>query len=349
MDNPSKGYTVTKGLRVSDIEKFADQLFARSDEVRKGSAIMKGILDSRSARLSDISQAMRGSPQANYKAIHRFLVDACPQEALLRLYWEQAPYILADPTEIARPQAKNTTYVGRLKDGKTRGFWLLLLGTPYRGRVIPFHFVTYSSRTIAEEATSRNQEHNRAFAQLREMIGDKPLVLDREFSYEGLLEDLATENINFVVRLNTGNGVSLVDEEKKPISLAIAPGQTVCHKGVYYRGKVKVNLVGYWKAGLQEPLWVISSLECEAALETYRARMKIEESFRDTKDLLGLDKVMNKSRENMEKMVALLLIAYAIGVLVGEQLRDAAYGGGKKVGPLLWPVCAAEAQAELGA
>jgi hypothetical protein len=340
---------MAKGLRVSDIEKFADQLFDRSDEVRKAAAIMKAILECRSVRISDISQAMPGNPQANYKAIHRFLQKAGSQEALLRLYWEQAPYILADPTEIERPQAKNTAYVGRLKDGKTRGFWLLLLGSPYRGRTFPFHFITYSSRTIAEEATSRNQEHNRAFAQLREMIGDKPLVLDREFSYEGLLEDLVSENIHFVIRLNTGNGVSLLDEEKKPISLTIAPGQTVCHKGVYYRGRVKVNLVGYWKPGLKEPLWVISSLECEAALEIYRMRMKIEESFRDTKALLGLDKLMNKSREKMEKMVALLLIAYAIGVLVGEQLRDAAYGGGKKVGPLLWPVRASEAQAELGA
>ncbi|MCL4533854.1 MAG: IS4/IS5 family transposase [Bacteroidetes bacterium] len=264
---------MAKGLRLSDIEKFADQLFGRSDEVRKGSAIMKGILDSRSARLSDISQAMKGNPQANYKAIHRFLQAADPQEALLRLYWEQAPYILADPTEIARPQAKRTAYVGRLKDGKTRGFWLLLLGTPYRGRVVPFHFISYSSRTIAKEATSRNQEHNRAFAKLREMIGNKPLVLDREFSYEGLLEDLVVESINFVIRLNISNGVSILDEEKKPISLTISPGQTVYHKGVYYRGKVRVNLVGYWKPGLSEPLWLITSLECEAALETYRARM----------------------------------------------------------------------------
>jgi len=40
---------------------------------------------------------------------------------------------------------------------------------------------------------------------------------------------------------------------------------------------------------------------------TYEAR----ESFRDMKNLLGLEKLMNKHRDNMEKMVALLLIAYA--------------------------------------
>jgi transposase len=36
----------------------------------------------------------------------------------------------------------------------------------------------------------------------------------------------------------------------------------------------------------------------------YDERMKIEESFRDLKRLLNLEKVMNKKRENMEKVIA---------------------------------------------
>jgi len=35
---------------------------------------------------------------------------------------------------------------------------------------------------------------------------------------------------------------------------------------------------------------------------------------------------VNKTQGNMEKMVALVLIAYAIGVLVGESIRDHTYG-----------------------
>ncbi|HLA81470.1 MAG TPA: IS4/IS5 family transposase, partial [Thermoleophilia bacterium] len=79
-------------------------------------------------------------------------------------------------------------------------------------------------------------------------------------------------------------------------------------------------------------LWVITNLACEAGLRTYGARMKIQETFKDIKSLLGLGKVMNKDRENMEKTVAMLLIAYTIGVLVGEEMRDQAYGRGKKNG-----------------
>jgi len=38
---------------------------------------------------------------------------------------------------------------------------------------------------------------------------------------------------------------------------------------------------------------------------------------------------MNKKRENMEKMIVLLLLAYVIGFLVGEETRDRAYSGKK--------------------
>jgi hypothetical protein len=50
--------------------------------------------------------------------------------------------------------------------------------------------------------------------------------------------------------------------------------------------------------------------------------MKIEEAFKGLKCLLGMERVMNKIQENMEKKIALLLIVYAIAFLVGENLRD---------------------------
>lgn len=85
------------------------------------------------------------------------------------------------------------------------GYWLLALSTPFRGRAIPFHFITYSSRTIGEQVTSRNQEHFRSFAAVRELLGEKPLVLDRESSYQDLLERLVAEQIQFGIRLNLGD------------------------------------------------------------------------------------------------------------------------------------------------
>ena len=146
-------------IKLSDMQKFSAECFNDSKEADKVANILKGIIDSRSPRISDISQAMRGNPEANYKAIQRFLDSNDTEEALNCLYGEEAPFILADPTDIERRQAKRTEYVGKLKDGKTLGFQVLSLAFPYRGRAIPFHFITYSSKTIGNDSTSRNLAH----------------------------------------------------------------------------------------------------------------------------------------------------------------------------------------------
>jgi len=153
-------------------------------------------------------------------------------------------------------------------------------------------------------------------------------VLDREFSYGGLLEELEAEGLKFVIRLNSGRRPRFTDEEGKEVVLSLAKGQRVARRHLYYRGKVRMNVAGEWEEGFKEPLWVITNLEPEEALEVYRARMKTEESFKDLKGLMGLERLMNKHREQMEKMVALVLLAYAIGLLLGEAVRDRMYGGG---------------------
>jgi transposase len=72
-------------------------------------------------------------------------------------------------------------------------------------------------------------------------------------------------------------------------------------------------------------MWVISNLPPEKAMEIYRLRMKIEESFRDMKDLLNIEKIMNQKRENMEKMVSMVLLSYSIGLLIGKTIRETVY------------------------
>lgn len=198
--------------------------------------------------------------------------------------------------------------------------WLLILATPFHGRAIPCHFVSYSSKTINAEATSRNRHHFEAFAEVKDLLGDKPLVLDREFSYLGLMENLVIEKINFVIRLK--EGAKFIDQEGNLVAMSIKKGETRILNKVFYMGKVFVNLIGVWKEGFSKPLWVMTNLDAKQGLEVYAQRMKIEESFRDMKSLLGLEKLMTKRRDHMEKMVALLLIAYAIGLWLGETLRS---------------------------
>ena len=69
----------------------------------------------------------------------------------------------------------------------------------------------------------------------------------------------------------------------------------------------------------------MTNLDAKQGLAIYMQRMKIEECFRDMKNLLGLEKLMNERRDHMEKMVALLLISYAIAIWLGEMLRSAIF------------------------
>jgi hypothetical protein len=112
-----------------------------------------------------------------------------------------------------RTQAKNTEYVGRLSDGETLGYWMVLFAQPYRGRAVPFHFGLYSERTLGEEATSRNIEWHKMLLEVKDLVGETPLLFDREFSAQRWLEALSQSGCSWVVRLNKGSGARFTDEE----------------------------------------------------------------------------------------------------------------------------------------
>lgn len=57
-----------------------------------------------------------------------------------------------------------------------------MLATPYQGHAIPCHFVSYSYAILGAGITSRNRYHFRVVANVKKLLGDKSLVLDREFS-----------------------------------------------------------------------------------------------------------------------------------------------------------------------
>jgi len=315
--------SMNKFINISGLMGY---LFDDEKLAKQASKIIQAILEAQSPRLSHVVEKMAGKSSSNYKMIQRFLCRIDLKQVLLRFYQEEAKFVIGDPTEMVRYNAPKTSYVGTLSDGRTAGYWLLMLSMPYRGRAIPFSYVIYSSKTIGEQITSRNQEHYRCFEEVKQLLGKRPLVLDREFSYHDLMEVLTLEHIHFVIRLNVGKGVRIMDEGGRLVDLSIQPGQTVIRSNVYYLGKIKVNLIGCMEKGLAKPLWVITTLKPNQGLKIYQQRMKIEQTFRNCKDLLHLPKLMNKLQKQLEQMIALTLIAYNIGLWYGEALRDVAYG-----------------------
>jgi hypothetical protein len=248
--------------KCTNLSSLLGYLFDTPKLIQKANVIIRALLEAGSPRLSQIAEHMPGDADRNYKTLQRFLKQVDLKSILLRFFQEQAEFVIADPTEMPRPYAKKTGYVGPLSDGQTLGYWLLALATPFRGRAIPFHFITFSSKTINAQATSRNQEHFRAFAAIKPLLGERPLVLDREFSYLDLLQSLRAEKIHFVIRLKVGlPPVHLLTAEGKPLQLPIPPvGGMHIYRKVRYKGKVSVNLVGMRRAGFSQPLWITPAL-----------------------------------------------------------------------------------------
>jgi hypothetical protein len=116
---------------------FMQALSEEETLAAQAAEIGQALLDARSLRWTEIAARMPGRFHAAYKRIQRFLRRADPRPALTRLFAEQATFVRGDGTEIQRPQARRTSQVGVLQDGRTRGFRRLLLATLYRGRAFP--------------------------------------------------------------------------------------------------------------------------------------------------------------------------------------------------------------------
>ncbi len=66
--------------------------------VEKAQAIPSGILKARSWRMREIAGEMEGSESANYKGIQGFVSQQAWKSNLLRLYQEEAAFLIGDPT-----------------------------------------------------------------------------------------------------------------------------------------------------------------------------------------------------------------------------------------------------------
>lgn len=80
--------------------------------VRQGAEIVQALLEAQSPRMSDISEKMAGSRSRSYKALQRFIRRQDLKSALLRLYQEQAEYVIGDPTEMERWHAPKPSMWG---------------------------------------------------------------------------------------------------------------------------------------------------------------------------------------------------------------------------------------------
>jgi transposase len=110
--------------------------------------------------------------------------------------------------------------------------------------------------------------------------------------------------MKFVMRLFDKRSIRKREgEDAAQVDLGLKLGEFRVWKGVYYKGNIRVNVAGHWKDGFKEPLYVVTNLEPREGMKIYKERMKIDQSFRDLKNLLAIDKNMSKTKDRMEKLM----------------------------------------------
>ncbi|WP_376790947.1 transposase [Thermoflexus sp.] len=289
------------------------------------------IRKARSPRRTEMAAQMSGTSGAASKRPHRFLrrddPAADPRRVLWRWLSDPAEFVPADPTEIEWPQARASESVRVLQDGKTRGVWALMRAVPDRGRAIPCGRITYSSKTLAERGDSRNRNHFQAFAAWKDLLGERPWVLDREVRDLEWLRGFAEEAIHWVIRWNLGSPPpQFLDSEGQEVALEMVPGGMLMDRDVGDKGPVPGNGIGLRRKGCGEPLGRRTDWDPNEGLRMDRKRMRIEEKFRDRKSRFGMGRLMNKRWGYREQMRALLWIGYATADRMGERWRDFLYG-----------------------
>jgi len=73
--------------------------------------------------------------------------------------------------------------------------------------------------------------------------------------------------------------LACVDMKSVLLRLFQADAPFVIGNQVYYKGRARVNIIGAWKPGRRQPMWVMTDLEAQRGLALYQERMKIEIVF----------------------------------------------------------------------
>ncbi|MEO2065736.1 MAG: transposase, partial [Desulfurobacteriaceae bacterium] len=212
---------------------------------------------------------------------------------------------------------------------KGKELWIYTFGIPFKGRVLPIQTELY-----APEPLTRNETHQNLIEGLIEKVGkDLVIVFDAELTYEAILKELKEEGISYVVPLKrevtlidpeTGERYSLRELKEK----VYQGGVSKWSKELLYKGEGRVKVVVHkfpFPTGRGERVGILIAsldLEDEEVISAYRERMKIEETFRDWKSYNGVEKLMFRKREILEKLLLVLMVAYTLFTLFGEMLKE---------------------------
>lgn len=320
------------------IVKYAERVLStiHRSAAKTLSLLMWALAQVRSANLSEWARRLRLyqiDPEGNrhpysfkYKKfrIWRFLTRSM---FLADQIWEAITHQLLDPRDT--PEAKGPILVTLDWTKLGKGFWALVLGLPYHGRVLPL------AVDVVPEAHLEHEMTDTEIGLLRRFLGWLPLELrsrivilaDRGFAKTELFTLIEELGASYVIRLRRDSHVRLACGWVRLQDLAIAPGENRTYTSIPYTREhekilnVAIRRLPVGKANdPDDDTWYLATHrpELSEAAHWYAKRFKTEEMFKDWKSMLSADEHRLQGEDGVERLLAIVGLYYVFVILEGQ-------------------------------
>lgn len=258
-----------------------------------------------------------GSQKSRFKRLSRFLNN--------RLFTAEAIvpsliyFIIGPSQERYIPVIVDQTAIGSVQ--------VLMAGVVFSGRVLPIAFTCFLYENIYKSQNSLET----GFLTL--VMGSFPsrqkpvFIMDRAYGRLQLIQALNGMNGLYIARAKSNVIIWIGDKAKSLSRFSCKSGKAVRYSNVIYRKdrKEPVDIIIYFEQRFKDIWYLIVPAGSEELLATedvvtlYRARMQIEQGFRDWKTHLGVRGLKLKVNRDIRltRLLFALAVAYVLLVLLG--------------------------------
>jgi hypothetical protein len=244
-----------------------------------------------------------------------------------REIWEAQTHQLLDPRDTPEDTRPILITMDWTKMGK--GFWALVLGLPYHGRVLPL------VAEVIAEGFLENAMTDLEIGLVGEFLGwlspslrSRIVILaDRGFAKTELFEAIEEAGAGYVIRLHRDSHVRKESEWVELQTLPVAHGESLTLPQIASRQQrqkilnVAIRRLPWGEANdPQDDTGYLATNrpEVRQAADWYSKRFKTEELFKDWKSMLDLAGHQLKNEEGLDRLVALVGLYYVFVVLEGQ-------------------------------
>ena len=262
------------------------------------------------------------SLKAVYKRIQRFLASTAITHHLLLIYWQHF---------LLRQIRGDLTII--IDFTKFDGYDFLYAAIATHARAIPFHITYLRNDELPDIESTRNMVVEHFLLMMKLVIPDNRRVLivaDREFGRLSFMKYCRKLGFSYLIRIKGKVTITLQNKTEMLVKdIDLSRTRTKVYSNVYYkkRGKFQTNIIAHHEPNQKEPWYLVTDMNVKntadraVRLFQYAQRMWIEETFKDIKLYLNMEKFQCMKRTHILKLLVCQLYAYGIMYLIGMKAK----------------------------